>query len=57
MIDRQHNRIVIECDACDNVHEGSSLEWNEVWPEAKRLGWNSRKIGNDWVHTCPECKP
>lgn len=57
MIDRQHNRIVIECDACGNVHEGKSTEWNEVWPEARREGWKAQMAGSDWVHICPECKP
>lgn len=57
MIDTQYDQIVIECDACENVHEGGSKEWAPVWGEAKRLGWKSRKIGSEWVHTCPDCKP
>lgn len=55
MIDRQHGKIVIECDSCDEVFEGKSAEWNEVWPEAKREGWKSKKIGSEWVHGCPKC--
>lgn len=57
MIDRQCGKIVIECDACDAVFPGASDEWNEVWPAAKREGWRARKVGEEWVHTCPECKP
>ncbi len=57
MIDRQHGKIVIECDACDTVYEGGSDEWAPVWISAKREGWKTRQIGSEWVHTCPDCKP
>lgn len=30
MIDRQHDKLIIECDSCDEVFEGKSAEWNEV---------------------------
>lgn len=55
MIDRQHGKIIIECDTCDEVFAGDSDEWNEVWPAAKRDGWKSKKIGDTWVHGCPKC--
>jgi hypothetical protein len=55
MIDRQYNKIVIECDACGNTFDGESGEWSEVWPAAQREGWSSRKIGDVWVHSCTKC--
>lgn len=63
MIDRQHDQIVIECDACESVYESGAegfpagSEWKEIWPAAKREGWRSTKIAEEWVHTCPKCKP
>jgi hypothetical protein len=64
MIDRQHDQIVIECDACDSVFdpaaEGMTLalaEWKVVWPAAKREGWKARQIDDEWLHFCPKCKP
>jgi hypothetical protein len=57
MIDRQHNQIVIECDACENTFDGDSLDWEVVWPAAKREGWKARKIADEWMHFCSECKP
>jgi rubredoxin len=58
MIDHQYNMIVIECDACDATFEGNEGdEWKSVWPAAKREGWRSTKIADEWVHTCPKCKP
>jgi hypothetical protein len=57
MIDRQGKVVLIECDSCDEVfrHDDESAEFAEVWAEAKREGWRTRKIGNDWVHGCPRC--
>ena len=55
MIDRQHGKIVIECDSCDETFAGDSDEWNEVWPAAKAEGWKSKKIGSEWVHGCARC--
>lgn len=56
MIDRQGGRICIECDSCDEVHEGErGEEWNVVWAAAKAEGWTTRKIANEWLHGCPRC--
>lgn len=56
MIDRQGNKIFIECDSCDEVFEGDEgAEWSDVWGAAKRDGWRSKKIGDEWVHGCPKC--
>lgn len=56
MIDRQHNKILIECDSCDEVFEGKdSEEWAAVWTAAKRDGWRTRKVGDEWVHGCARC--
>ena len=41
MIDRQHGKIVIECDSCNEVFEGESDDWQEVWPSAP-----SRRLEN-----------
>lgn len=56
MIDRQFNRIVIECDSCDELFSGDvGEEFEIVWAEAKREGWRTRKIANEWLHGCPRC--
>lgn len=55
MIDRQHGKIVIECDSCSETFDGDSDEWETVWPAAKREGWRTRKIANEWLHGCPKC--
>ncbi|MDB5606687.1 MAG: hypothetical protein JWP25_3587 [Bradyrhizobium sp.] len=56
MIDRQGGRILIECDSCDEVFEGEKhQEFAEVWKAAKDDGWQSRKIGSEWVHGCGKC--
>ena len=56
MIDRQHNRIMLECDSCPEIFEGKDgEEWGELWSRAKSEGWKTRKIGHDWVHGCQNC--
>jgi hypothetical protein len=54
LIHRQHDRIVIDCDACDRTFEGNSDELINVWPQAKREGWQVRKVGKDWCQFCGE---
>lgn len=55
MIDRQHGKIVIECDSCDEVFSSDSADFNETWNEAKRDGWRTRKVADEWLHGCPKC--
>lgn len=56
MIDRQGNKILIECDSCPEVFEGAEdASFTDTWNDAKRDGWKTRKIGEDWVHGCPKC--
>ncbi len=55
MIDRQHGKILIECDSCDTVFEGASDDWQEVWPAARREGWKTNLLAKEWLHGCPKC--
>lgn len=55
MIDRQHGKILIECDSCPEVFDGDSDEFADVWSAAKREGWRTAKIAGEWMHGCPKC--
>lgn len=55
MIDRQHGKIVFECDSCNATFDGDSDDFSEAWSAAKRDGWTTRKIANEWLHGCPDC--
>jgi len=55
MIDRQHGNLVFECDSCPETFEAHTDDFAEAWFEAKREGWTSRKIANEWLHGCPRC--
>lgn len=56
MIDRQHGRIIIECDSCDATHDGErGEEFAAVWNAARQEGWTARKIAGEWLHGCPRC--
>ena len=46
---------VIECDSCNETIESEPGElWETFWPDAKRKGWKTKKIGAEWVHGCPK---
>lgn len=56
MIDRQNGKILIECDSCDEVFDGElGEEFAAVWASAKRDGWRSRKVADEWLHGCEKC--
>ena len=56
MIDRQHGKVIIECDSCPETFEGEKGdEFDAVWGAAKREGWRTRKIADEWLHGCPKC--
>jgi hypothetical protein len=56
MLDRQHGKIVFECDSCNEVLETETSNFVEALTILKREEWDARKIGAQWIHTCPECK-
>lgn len=54
MIHHQKGLIQIECDSCDQVTESDEgEEFPEFWARAKRGGWRTRKIADEWLHGCP----
>ena len=56
MIDRQHGRVIIECDSCDEIFEGERGEdFMVVLGAAKEDGWKVRKVVGEWIHGCPKC--
>jgi hypothetical protein len=56
MLDRQHGKIVFECDSCNEVLETETSDFVEALMILKREEWDARKIGDLWIHICPECK-
>ena len=55
MIDRQGNRILIECDSCAEVFEGEEgIDFKATWSAAKREGWRTAQIAGEWLHGCPK---
>jgi ribosomal protein L37AE/L43A len=56
-LDRQYGTIVFLCDDCEDRFEGApGEEFDRVYAAARRAGWRARKIENEWMHTCPECR-
>lgn len=55
MIDRQHGKIVYECDACEEPLETGEREFKDALVIFRREGWKAERVGTEWVHTCPDC--
>lgn len=55
MIDRQYGKLIFECDSCSETFEADTDGFAEAWAEAKRDGWKTRKIANEWLHGCQKC--
>jgi hypothetical protein len=55
VIDRQHGNVIIECDSCEKTFTLDTDDFDTTWSAAKRDGWRTRKIGEEWVHGCPKC--
>lgn len=55
MIDRQHGKIIFECDDCNDTFEPDGFIFGKAWVEVRDAGWTSRSIGGVWVHNCPDC--
>lgn len=59
IIRRGRNFIVFECDVgdhgCRGEYTSDSPDFHATWAEAKKLGWESKKIADEWLHACPGC--
>lgn len=57
MMDRQHGKIVWECDGCHEVLETGESDFHEALGVLRDEGWLSRQVANMvWCHYCPECR-
>jgi hypothetical protein len=55
MLTRLHGKINIECDACGEVLDTETRDFNEALQVMRAEGWVAEKIGDDWSHYCPAC--
>lgn len=55
MLDRQHGKFIVECDACGEALETETADFDEARATMQREGWKIRKIRNVWIHGCPDC--
>jgi hypothetical protein len=55
-----HQDFVVICDSCED--EDNKLEcttdhgFKGVTEFMKEQGWQVKKVGDEWLHFCPECK-
>lgn len=53
--ERQGGELEFHCDKCGDIYESHDEDFGSAWSEAKIAGWRARKLGNEWVHACPDC--
>lgn len=46
------------CDeiGCDSEENLDTDDFRAAVSALRGLGWEIKKIGNDWVHICPDCQ-
>lgn len=55
--DRKDGEFRFECDGCDTEpFDYTSEDFSEAWGAAKRDGWRAEKVGEEWLHLCPDCQ-
>lgn len=54
-IERERGRQYFSCDTpgCTEEFEFDPDDFTKDWARARMKGWESKKIGQDWVHACP----
>ena len=58
MFDRQHQRLIFECDFCGQVVKCDSDDFVVEWAQLKQDGWTAKQQpggSSSWVHRCGEC--
>lgn len=55
MLTRSHGKIEVQCDACGEVLDTETRDFDEARACWKSEMWDSRKIGNVWCHYCTNC--
>jgi transcription elongation factor Elf1 len=57
MIDKQHGKFILICDNCNDAFEfGKGEDFEDVRNYIKSEGWQTVKVGEDWLHYCDECR-
>lgn len=56
MLERIHGLVVFMCDECDDELETETSDFTEARQMLDREGWRTSKVGDEWVHHCPDCR-
>ena len=53
--ERIGKEFVWHCDKCPEIFESEESNFVEGWSAAKRNGWVTFKLKDEWLHYCPAC--
>jgi len=56
-IQRTHGEVEFHCDgkSCHEVYETGEKDWNTAYSEFSESDWQTRKVGREYIHICPDC--
>lgn len=56
MLDQQHGNFVFQCEACPEILEASTSNFEAAQNVRRRAKWATYKTKKgDWGHLCPDC--
>lgn len=56
MLDRQHGKIVFECDSCGEVFNTDTGDFHDAIVYLNAREWQFKYIAKIWCHYCRKCK-
>jgi hypothetical protein len=56
MIRKYKEEFIAECNECGNERYGGVIPFLTFIDQLKDAGWGVQKIGDTWMHTCPDCR-
>lgn len=54
--DKFEGPITFCCDECGEINETHCAVFSGALAKVKSRGWTIRKVGDEWLHYCGDCK-
>lgn len=57
MLDTVKGKRMVECDSCNStIEQEDGGSFTDFIFTIKESGWKVKKLGSNWIHTCPDCQ-
>jgi len=55
MISKEYGKFTLSCDICGSASEKEYDTFQDAIDAKKDIGWQSKKIDDQWADVCPDC--